>query len=173
MVFLRKEEKICSYAPKGWVSGKRSIRHSNEFVVYLKTQYFVGMPAIQLLDVGARYYYYLGLRTSVSKSKVMVPIETVLEIIALGVQVNNLYLYQTELIRQNVFSPIFWMCSQGQTKFRVVRIFVWEKNCNCTIVRYDFLRELILVKSALKGDVKPHIRLFLNPDYALFLFSKA
>ena len=89
LFFLRKDEKICSYAPKGWVSGKRSIRHAGEFVLYLKTQYFVGMPSVQLLDAGTRYYYYLGLRTNVAKSKVMVPIETLLELIALGLQVIN------------------------------------------------------------------------------------
>ena len=87
LFFLRGDEKVCSYAPKGWVSGKQSLRHSSEFILYLKTQYFVGMPEVQLLDPGTRNYYYLGLRTKVAKSKVMVPVETVLEIIALGIQV--------------------------------------------------------------------------------------
>ena len=41
----------------------------SEFVLYLRTQYFVASPEQQLSDPGARFYYFLGLRAKVSRSR--------------------------------------------------------------------------------------------------------
>jgi hypothetical protein len=84
--FLKKDCKICDYAPKGWLSGKQNVKLT-EFILVLKTQYFVSSPMVQLDDAGSRSYYYLGLSRNVAKSKVNLPIETAMEIISLGLQV--------------------------------------------------------------------------------------
>lgn len=43
-------------------------------------------PALQLLDYGTRYYYYLGIRAQIVKSKAKIPLEKIFELIAMGIQ---------------------------------------------------------------------------------------
>ena len=46
-------------------------------------------PALQLLDYGTRYYYYLGIRAQIVKSKAKIPLEKIFELIAMGIQVGG------------------------------------------------------------------------------------
>ena len=48
----------------------------SEFVLYLRTQYFVASPEQQLSDPGARFYYFLGLRAKVSRSRARKGVKT-------------------------------------------------------------------------------------------------
>ena len=60
------------------------------FVLHLKIQHFVATPALQLLDYGTRYYYYLDIRAQLAKSKAKIPLEKMFEVIAMGIQGRDL-----------------------------------------------------------------------------------
>ena len=65
---------------------KKNFKVHDPFVLHLKIQHFVATPALQLLDYGTRYYYYLGIRGQLAKSKSKMPLEKMFEVIAMGIQ---------------------------------------------------------------------------------------